>query len=61
MARFHGRQRKGAMRAVRVLKRVEAIARNRETRPERRKAARKADATFLADMIERTESRGYDI
>ena len=42
MARFHGKQRKGVMRAVRVLKRVEAVARNRETLPERRKAARKA-------------------
>lgn len=28
------------MRAVRVLKRVEAIARNRETRPEHRRANR---------------------
>jgi hypothetical protein len=41
MSRFHGKHWKGAMRHVRALKRMQAIERNRETLPEKRRAARR--------------------
>ena len=40
MSAFHGPQGKGAKRRLREVKRQEAEARNAETKPENRKAAR---------------------
>jgi len=44
MARFNGKQYKGAQKALKEIRREEAEKRNAETLPENRKAARREQA-----------------
>lgn len=45
MSRFSGAQGKGAMKRLREIKRLEAEERNEKTPPERRRAARREEAS----------------